>query len=384
MPNNHPDIPASIQPLLDAAEEQGWNYSIWEQNNGLTPQFIFEFEAYSPLGEDFLFSVFLNKDAKNPASDFIAALRKAYADFDPDEHAGMWISAKSSERAGQLGISQLSAMDLALDALEIEKMIDQLADSVYEVYRSDEYKSSIAGQIPKTRYIWNAEDYGNQYIESCDYNYDLDLDNDDEYQLALERANDDRINDFNEEVSDLDIFLSRSGNAMTHSASSEHHGNRLLVHGSIERWNGTSSVYATFNDLCSLLTPDSNSPFQDCEFDSIYDQNGHLFVSGHHHDGDVVVEVKQLTDKGEEMFDEEESTFSDIEQIWSNDDLSLSPRYMEMAFGCPGVEFEDIPSSTEKSKSLTVNDKQAEIAAGRVPSANETPESQQHHSKEAR
>lgn len=78
-----------------------------------------ELEQGSPLGEDFSFTI-----NKENAVDEI----KQYAlDFDPDEHAGMWI-----EQRGSNGIPN-SIRALLNDADEIQSMLEELAIAVAAV-----------------------------------------------------------------------------------------------------------------------------------------------------------------------------------------------------------------------------------------------------------
>ena len=116
------------------------------------------------------------------------------------------------------------------------------------------------------------------------------------------------------------------------------------------------TAYRDFDDM--MGGPDS--VFKDCEIGKVWDENGSLFIHGYHHDGGVDVEVRQLTDAGEEALDViedawvgESFTINDKEydgswesvnaamrELWENPALCPSPRYMELAFGCPAVEYE--------------------------------------------
>lgn len=142
-------------------------------------------------------------------------------------------------------------------------------------------------------------------------------------------------------------------------------GNHILVSGSVERWDGTSSginVYESFDDAidCSPSRFQGGNVFADCEIDKVWDENGTLFVTGHHHDGGVQVEMRQLTDAGERLFSQldygeylpleglsamgktyalgDEGTF--ISDLYNDPALCVRPRYMEQSFGCPALEYE--------------------------------------------
>ena len=87
-------------------EDLGWE--VYEEEDSI------EFRKFSPLGEDFGFSVDADK--------FIEGVRKYWQDFDPDEHAVMWFNTKDKVR----GVPQ-NFQDLLNDAEAINEMIDDLA-----------------------------------------------------------------------------------------------------------------------------------------------------------------------------------------------------------------------------------------------------------------
>lgn len=136
-------------------------------------------------------------------------------------------------------------------------------------------------------------------------------------------------------------------------------GNRIIARGSIGRWDGTRHGMTAYRDFDDMMSgPDS--VFKDCEIGKIWDENGSLFIHGYHHDGGVDVEVRQLTDAGEEALDviedawygepftsggkeydgSPESVDTAMRDLWEDPDLCPTPRYMELAFGCPAEEYE--------------------------------------------
>lgn len=164
--------------------------------------------------------------------------------------------------------------------------------------------------------------------------------------------------DRSEELAGLKAFLDGSDNPLS-SYDNPLGGNRIIARGSIGRWDGTRhglTVYRDFDDMMS--GPDS--VFKDCEIGKVWDENGGLFIHGYHHDGGVDVEVRQLTDAGEEALDviedawygepftsggkeydgSPESVDTAMRDLWEDPDLCPTPRYMELAFGCPAEEYE--------------------------------------------
>ena len=74
--------------------------------------------------------------------------------------------------------------------------------------------------------------------------------------------------------------------------------NQMLAKGSVGRWDGSyegGKIINTFRELLDLL--------KDCDYIKFEDENGHLYVTGSHHDGSIYIEVKELTKKGEEYAD---------------------------------------------------------------------------------
>ena len=74
--------------------------------------------------------------------------------------------------------------------------------------------------------------------------------------------------------------------------------NKVLFAGSVGRWNGNfgGGDIGEFEDLYYKA-------LKDCDYVKVYDNNGHLYITGSHHDGTNSFEVKVLTDKGEEYYE---------------------------------------------------------------------------------
>lgn len=107
--------------------------------------------------------------------------------------------------------------------------------------------------------------------------------------------------DRSEELAGLKAFLDGSDNPLS-SYDNPLGGNRIIARGSIGRWDGTRHGMTAYRDFDDMMSgPDS--VFKDCEIGKVWDENGGLFIHGYHHDGGVDVEVRQLTDAGEEALD---------------------------------------------------------------------------------
>lgn len=104
-----------LENFLAKAKELGWSYILYKEYDGRT---YAEMEKYSPLGEDF--GMIIHFSEENPADTFMNDLKGYYYDFDPEEHAEMWI-----ENRGKNGTPD-SIRDLLDDAKDIEEMIGEL------------------------------------------------------------------------------------------------------------------------------------------------------------------------------------------------------------------------------------------------------------------
>lgn len=168
------------------------------------------------------------------------------------------------------------------------------------------------------------------------------------FENAMELMDLDRT----EEFDGLKAFLDGTENPLG--------GNSIIARGSIGRWDGTSHGMTAYRDFDDMMTG-TDSVFKDCQIDKVWDENGSLFIHGYHHDGAVEVEVRQLTDAGEEALaaiedawvgDEftiagktydgsAQSTMDALDDLWENPDLCPTPRYMELVIGCPAEEWEE-------------------------------------------
>lgn len=198
--------------------------------------------------------------------------------------------------------------------------------------------------------------------------YDADKFTDDEYLADLKQALEsaygiDLLDDsifekaMEERADVLDDVIESLSDALTYKNDrNPHWGNSILVHGSISRWNGTSSGFMFYDNIedaldCSPSRFELNNVFADCEIDKIYLTTEGLHVRGHHHDGGVSVCMRQLTDLGQsvlgELVDgyiyevleiknkngdviaafEEDEEPKLLDWLWNHDDYSSIPQF---------------------------------------------------------
>lgn len=98
--------------LRQKAEDLEWSVTAWDGG--------WEFEKFSPAGEDFVFSV--------DGSDIVASVKEYYEDFDPEEHATDLVIAK---RNGFAGVPDLRT--LCDDADAIDEMLHELFEAFRDV-----------------------------------------------------------------------------------------------------------------------------------------------------------------------------------------------------------------------------------------------------------
>nr|DAQ41317.1 MAG TPA: hypothetical protein [Caudoviricetes sp.] len=107
----------------------------------------------------------------------------------------------------------------------------------------------------------------------------------------------------------------------------------VIFQGTIGRWNGNFPG-GEIGDFDTLLY----EFIKDCDYIHIYDDKGHLYISATHHDGTNSVEVKILTEKGVELYDEwenDEGVFSNLSEmeihtkIMNDNKFSEIPNFVE-------------------------------------------------------
>ena len=100
------------QALLYKANKMGWWYNIYEDGS-------IEIGKHSPAGEDFFFNI--------AGKDITTEVQEYYEDFDPDEHAKMWVENMETVK----GVPR-SIRTLINDADAIDKMLYELANALRE------------------------------------------------------------------------------------------------------------------------------------------------------------------------------------------------------------------------------------------------------------
>lgn len=108
-------LPKSIVDLLD---ENGIRVNSVEEQGG---QFVAELEFWPPADEDMLVTIWFD----GTPADFVDKFSEEAADFDPDEHAKMWIENMNSVS----GVPQ-SVRALIDDADAIKEFLEDVAEKL--------------------------------------------------------------------------------------------------------------------------------------------------------------------------------------------------------------------------------------------------------------
>lgn len=202
----------------------------------------------------------------------------------------------------------------------------------------------------------------------------------------FDRAMEMRETDYEEETDALIGWFDGQTPGFTPAITDENsdwYGNPVIVSGSIGRWDGTRSgftVYDSFRDAIDTSPSryGGDNVFADCEIQKIWDENGHLYLTGAHHDGSVSVELRQLTNKGADAYKAIEdalatwttdhftingrsystgikSVLQAIRDLWDDPMLAEVPHYMEKAFGCPAEEYEEPKHPKEQAQTVSLS-----------------------------
>jgi len=117
----------------------------------------------------------------------------------------------------------------------------------------------------------------------------------------------------------------------------------FIAVGTCGRWDGTYAGGFVFDNFNSLM-----GRFRDCDYIRIWDENGHFYVKGSHHDGTHFVEVKEITDKGNQYYDNwnwsggnDKRTRREVHKRMFNDShythlINFAHRF----YGCPKLAME--------------------------------------------
>lgn len=117
----------------------------------------------------------------------------------------------------------------------------------------------------------------------------------------------------------------------------------FIAVGTCGRWDGNFAggfIFNSWRDLtCKLFT--------DCDYFKFWDENGHLYMQCSHHDGTHSVEIRKLTEKGINRYNNWVYNWSDKtpereihKKLFTDSHYSKLINYAHTVWGCPRVEYE--------------------------------------------
>ncbi len=130
-------------------EEHGWKVS--DCTIGANSEPGWEISQYSPVGEDFSFSIEHGGDVQKAADEIMDYY---YNGFDVDEHVETWIKAKAE---GVSGVP--SARELVKDAEAIDEMLRRLSDDV-EYWLEEQEGKTIDSVVAEAKDIADSVNQG--------------------------------------------------------------------------------------------------------------------------------------------------------------------------------------------------------------------------------
>lgn len=112
-------------------------------------------------------------------------------------------------------------------------------------------------------------------------------------------------------------------------------GKTILVCGQVGTWRGNM-------DAGKVISIDElYKCWNNCDYLEIYDEGGHFYIRAAHHDGTNYYEVKLLTEKGVEYYDNWENSYTDRrseqeihEVLFGNSHYTHIPHFAREVYGC--------------------------------------------------
>lgn len=167
------------------------------------------------------------------------------------------------------------------------------------------------------------------------------FDNYDTEGLEEELRNDEEYKDFYDEDFDnlIATILDEEYDMAKEYLHEVFENKSIVCVGSCGRWDGVYSGGFVSDDIDEVL----ERVLKDCYYFKIWDENGHLFIQGTHHDGSITVEVKALTAKGSEYYDnwnygsDNRTEREVMENLFKR--YSVLPRLVERVWGGKRTEY---------------------------------------------
>lgn len=270
---------------------------------------------------------------------------------------GRGLTAERANKLTEACEKNMGALQQVLDDDEIDAL-----DNLYNVELcSDTYLATLASEALDHKYIASAFEkmgFDVKNDRAVEKHAELEV----KQRVVFDGMEGDNLGDVSKSLGE---FFG-SGSVGQSVKSNDSWGNPILVKGGNGRYDGPRggiTVYENFEEATDTSPSwhHGDNIFADCEIDGIWDENGSLFLTGAHHDGRACVEMRQLTDKGEELYSSfqfdggfylpeegfetmgfvyregDENAF--IHDLWDNPEMCSKPRFAEKALGMPAEEY---------------------------------------------
>lgn len=169
-------------------------------------------------------------------------------------------------------------------------------------------------------------------------NYDVEAYYKDAEECLRENAEEDEEISENAISNFAEDLIEEDWNIIESELNSFFANKSIVCFGDIGLWHGVYKASKVFDDFNIALS----DMLKDCYYFKIYDENGHLFVHGSHHDGSVTFEIKVLNPKGEEYYDRWNYSYDNRSEAEANKQIikrySVLPNFMHKVYGLPKVE----------------------------------------------
>lgn len=159
-----------------------------------------------------------------------------------------------------------------------------------------------------------------EYGEDNDWNTIADIPENDIWE-EVARMDNDSWSIFRDELSD---FIQKNDS--------------FLLMGTVELWTGKHAGGFIFSDIDEL-----SKAWKDCEYIEFYDENGHMFLRCSHHDGTNLYEIKKISRRGLDYYDnrmyhDENEQSIHLRMFTCNNYTSL-PHFAHTVYGCNKLEY---------------------------------------------
>lgn len=115
---------------------------------------------------------------------------------------------------------------------------------------------------------------------------------------------------------------------------------KWIIFGTVGRWDGTYKGSRIFTDFMEMFSKATKG----CESWHLYDINGHFYLDCSHHDGSNAFEIKRVTEKGVQYYENWEYSYSDHrteEYVYQKlaERYSVLPHFAHKRWGYPKKEY---------------------------------------------